>query len=79
MALMWPMGHGDSRAGGNPLPRKNPVSKPVPDLIRGTGQALDSRPRFHEGRLFAGVTDRQFEPNCAYREAQPRGFDKPGR
>ena len=23
MALMWPMGHGDSREGGNPLPPEN--------------------------------------------------------
>ena len=31
---------------------------------------LGSRPRFHEGRLFAGVTDRQFEPICAYPAAR---------
>ena len=36
MALMWPMGHGDSREGGNPLPPKN----------------LDSRLRGSDGLVF---------------------------
>ena len=58
MALVWPLGHGDSR------------EEPALDSDRGR-ESTDPRQTWTPA--FAGVTDRQFEPICAYRDADSGG------